>query len=96
MSHTFKPSPVHGAGATLFMNEHCSDITIIITEDCTVWRFPAHSTVLAAQSIVFHRMLDSDFIEKKTQEIVLQDMTPSTLKKLLRYVAGLFLSVYAY
>ncbi|GFY62045.1 hypothetical protein TNIN_213251 [Trichonephila inaurata madagascariensis] len=86
MTHTFKPSPVHGAGATLFMNEHCSDITIIITEDCTVWRFPAHSTVLAAQSIVFHRMLDSDFIEKKTQEIVLQDMTPSTLKKLLRYM----------
>lgn len=86
MSQVFKPSPVHGAGATLFMNEHCSDVTIIITEDCTVWRFPAHSTVLAAQSIVFQRMLDSDFIEKKAQEIVLQDMSPSTLKKLLRYM----------
>lgn len=86
MSHLLKKASFCGAGETLFLNEDLSDVTIIIKTGGSPWRFPAHSLLLSAQSVVFRCMLGSDFAERKSRQIIIEDISPTTMEQLLRYI----------
>ncbi|GIY30239.1 hypothetical protein CEXT_549971 [Caerostris extrusa] len=76
-----------GAGEHLFLSEELSDVTILIQINAQgEWRFPAHRLVLASQSSVFHRMLESEFSEKATGSILIKDIKPKIIELLLGYI----------
>lgn len=73
-----------GAGEHLFLSEELSDVKILVQDaDDNTWRFPVHSLMLSSQSVVFKKMLSSDFCEKNNHQIMIQDIKPKTVELLL-------------
>ncbi|XP_065842708.1 uncharacterized protein [Oscarella lobularis] len=65
-----------------------SDVTLVAEEeDGNKKLYPAHRIVLCAQSDVFRAMMDSEHWKaSKNQEILLPDVSPAVLEKLLEYL----------
>lgn len=84
MSQLANNSTTGGAGQHLFLSEELSDVTIIVQNvDCSPWRFPVHSLMLSSQSMVFRKMLTSDFCEKNNRQIIIEDIKPKIVELLL-------------
>ncbi|GFV63947.1 hypothetical protein TNCV_4130361, partial [Trichonephila clavipes] len=87
MSQLLQSTSYAGAGEHLFLSEELSNVTIIVQINSqSRWRFPAHSLVLSSQSPVFRRMLESDFSEKATGSILIEDIKPKIVELLLGYI----------
>ncbi|XP_035210542.1 BTB/POZ domain-containing protein 6-like isoform X2 [Stegodyphus dumicola] len=87
MSQLLSNAAYGGAGERLFLNEDLSDITILVKgSDHKQWRFPVHSLLLSSQSLVFWRMLSSDFSEKTSRQVIIEDIKPKTVELLLGYI----------
>lgn len=87
MNHLTSTSGNGGAGYHLFITEELSDVTILAhSSDGNPWRFPVHSLILSSQSVVFRKMLSSDFCEKNNHQIVIEDIKPKIVEVLLGYI----------
>lgn len=76
-----------GAGEHLFLSEELSDVTILVQgPNGSTWRFPVHSLMMSSQSIVFRKMLSSDFCEKSNHQIIIEDIKPDIVALLLGYI----------
>ncbi|XP_044584820.1 kelch-like protein 38 [Cotesia glomerata] len=64
-----------------YNSEELSDVTIIVDET----KIPAHKVVLAAQSEVFAKMLQSEMKEAKDGEINIKDHDPEIILEMLHY-----------
>ena len=67
---------------SLFDNDLFTDLTI----KCGGEEFKAHKAVLACQSPVFRRMLESDMKEQRTNIIEISDVDPEVMSDLLAYL----------
>lgn len=84
MSQLVNNTKTGGAGEHLFLSEELSDVTILVNDvDEKSWRFPVHSLILSSQSVVFRKMLSSDFSEKKNHQIIIEDIKPKIVEILL-------------
>ena len=66
----------------MFADEIFTDLTI----KCGGEEFKVHKAVLASQSPVFRRMLESDMKEQKTNVIEISDVDPMVMSDLLTYL----------
>lgn len=85
MSELLKPASFCSAGQLLYLNEDLSDLSLIIQNGSTQFRYPVHALVLSASSSVFRAMLE-EIEENENRQITVADMTPSTVELLLRYI----------
>lgn len=96
MSDLLKPASFCSAGELLYMNEDLSDLSFIVKTGTARFQFPAHALVLAAESSIFHEMIQTN-TQDETKQIVVSDMSPSTAELLLRYAkhtAEIFCFIY--
>ncbi|XP_061461488.1 kelch-like protein 12 [Rhineura floridana] len=66
----------------LYQTQQICDVTLVADGR----KFPCHRTLLASISLYFQRMFTSTFKESHEGEIVLLDLTASSLQRLLDYV----------
>lgn len=59
-----------------------SDVTLISNGV----KFPAHKIILSAQSPVFNAMFQSNMVESKKNEVMIEDIKPEVLKEMLHYL----------
>lgn len=84
MSQLVNSTTNGGAGEHLFLSEELSDVQVLVKDaNGTTWRFPVHSLMLSSQSVVFKKMLSSDFCEKNNHQIVIEDIKPKIVEILL-------------
>ncbi|XP_021963604.2 TD and POZ domain-containing protein 1-like [Folsomia candida] len=65
-----------------FLSEECSDVTIRCGPDS----FPAHLLILSSRSAYFAAMFSCSMKEAKERVIKIDDMTPQSVKELLRFI----------
>ncbi|XP_063002833.1 kelch-like protein 5 [Elgaria multicarinata webbii] len=66
----------------LYQTQQLCDVTLVVGDQ----RFPCHRTLLASVSLYFQRMFASTFKESREGEIVLLDLSSTSLQSLLDYV----------
>ncbi|XP_035217552.1 BTB/POZ domain-containing protein 3-like isoform X2 [Stegodyphus dumicola] len=86
MSHLLRPPSFCSAGELLYLNEELKDLYVVVQTDASRWQFPAHALVLSAESSVFRELLEGETSEDRIREIVIDNITPSTMEQLLRYL----------
>ncbi|GFS89719.1 hypothetical protein NPIL_376911 [Nephila pilipes] len=85
--HSFKMSQLRlpsfcSVGETLYLNEELRDLTVIVQTEASQWKFPAHKLILASESSILRSKLEDDNLN----QIILDDIAPSTAELLLRYI----------
>lgn len=68
--------------AELLKSQQFSDLTLVVD----VKEFPVHRNILSARSSVFKAMLSSQCTESLSGRVVIQDIHPNVVERMLRYV----------
>lgn len=84
MSDLLKPASFCSAGELLYLNEDLSDLSLVVKSGTACFQFPCHALVLAAESSVFHEMLQTSSTQEEHKQLVVTDMKSSTAELLLR------------
>ena len=84
MSDTQRTILVHPVRRGLCMNDHLSDIKLVV-EGHT---FAAHRLILAEASAVFNGMWESDMADSRAEEVNISDVSVDVMKIMLQYIYG--------
>ncbi|XP_023236402.1 BTB/POZ domain-containing protein 2-like isoform X1 [Centruroides sculpturatus] len=80
------PSP----GSVFFNSEYKSDVVFMVGKPPNVWRFPAHSFILAPASPLFEAFAKGNFhLSEESEEcwiIDINDVSPDVFQSLLRFI----------
>ncbi|KAG5683312.1 hypothetical protein PVAND_012598 [Polypedilum vanderplanki] len=78
-----RPFPLTKKYEDFYLNDSFSDIKIISQDEVS---FPAHRIFLSNHSKVFKQMLTTDMIEKRSNQINIEDADGDTIKEFLRFI----------
>lgn len=66
----------------MYTNETLSDFTFVVREK----RFKVHKSILAASSVVMHKMFTAEYQEKNTGECVIVDIDPHIFEAFICFI----------
>jgi hypothetical protein len=81
-----KPDSVTSNLSKLLFMEEFSDVIIVAGQVPDQQKIFAHKQILAASSEVFQKMLFGPFVEGSRKEVQIPNITPVTLKSLLKFI----------